>query len=88
MSSSSLSLDVSWDPIPEEQQQRKVLGYCVFYKIQGSVAEEDKTVGAAQSSLKLTQLEYKTYIVRAAGYTAIGVGKYTAEQSKIPKEGG
>ena len=64
------------------------MGYYVYYKIQGSAAEENKTAGPSQSSLKLTQLEYKTYIVRAAGYTAIGVGKSTAEQSKIPKEGG
>ena len=64
------------------------MGYYVYYKIQGSAAEENKTAGPSQSSLKLTQLEYKTYIVRAAGYTAVGVGKPSAEQSKIPKEGG
>ena len=64
------------------------MGYHVHYKIQGSVTEEKKTVGADQLSLKLTQLDYKGYIVRAAGYTAVGVGNYTAEQSEIPKEGG
>ena len=64
------------------------MGYYVYYKIQGSAAEESKTAGPAQWSLKLTQLEYKSYIVRAAGYTAVGVGKSTAEQGKIPKEGG
>ena len=87
-SSSSLSLDVSWDPIPEEQQQGKLLGYYVYYKIQGSAKEENKTVGPDQLSLKLTQLEYETYIVRVAGYTAVGVSNSSAQQSKIPKEGG
>ena len=71
-----------------EQQQGKLLGYYVYYKTQGSAAEENRTVGPAKSSLKLTQLEYKNYIVRVAGYTAVGVGKSTAEQNKIPNEGG
>ena len=88
MSSSSLSLDVSWDAIPEEQQQGKLLGYYVYYKMEGSAAEQNKTVGPAQLTLKLTGLEFKIYIVRVAGYTAVGVGKSTAEQNERPNEGG
>jgi hypothetical protein len=38
--------------------------------------------------LEITGLEYKIYVVRVAGYTAVGVGKSTAELNKIPNEGG
>jgi len=87
-STSSLSLDVSWDAIPEEQQQGLLLGYVVYYKIKGSSVEQNKTVGPAQSILKLTGLQYKIYVVRVAGYTAVGLGKSTTELNKIPNDGG
>lgn len=87
-STSSLSLDVSWDAIPEDQQQGKLLGYHVYYKIKGSAVEENRTVAPSQLALKLRELEYKVYSVRVAGYTAVGVGKSTDVQNKIPKEGG
>ena len=60
----------------------------MYYKIKGSAAEQNQTVGPAQLALKLTGLEYTIYTVRVAGYTAVGVGKSTAEQNKIPNEGG
>ena len=87
-STSSLSLDVSWDAIPEKQQQGKLLGYFVYYKIQGSAVEQNKTVGPAQLTYKLTGLEFKKYVVRVAGYTAVGVGTSTAERNEMPNEGG
>ena len=87
-STSSLSLDVSWDAIPEEQQQGKLLGYHVYYKIQSSAVEQNKTVVSTQLALKLQDLEFATYAVRVAGYTAVGVGNSTAVQEEIPKEGG
>ena len=87
-STSSLSLDVSWDAIPEDQQQGKLLGYHVYYKIKGSAVEESKTVVSSKFALKLQDLEFKIYAVRVAGYTAVGVGNSTAVQNKIPKEGG
>ena len=88
ISTSSLSLDVSWDAIPEGQQQGKLLGYVVFYKINGSSVEQNETVGQAKLILKLTGLQYKVYVVRVAGYTAVGVGKSTPAFSKIPSDGG
>jgi len=60
----------------------------VYYKIKGSAAEQNRTVRPAQLALKLTGLEFKIYTVRVAGYTAVGVGISTAEQNKIPNEGG
>jgi len=87
-STSSLSLDVSWDAIPEEKQQGKLLGYHVYYKIKGSAVEQSKTVVSTQLALKLQDLEFATYVVRVAGYTAVGVGNSTAVQEKKPKEGG
>ena len=64
------------------------MGYYVYYKINGSAAEQNKTVGPAEVTCKLTRLEYKIYAVRVAGYTAIGVGKSTTERNEIPNEGG
>jgi len=87
-STSSLSLDVSWDAIPREQQQGKLLGYRVYYKIKSSAIEQNKTVASSQLAFKLRNLEYKVYSVRVAGYTAVGVGKSTDVQNRIPKEGG
>ncbi|KAL9973643.1 hypothetical protein ACROYT_G020124 [Oculina patagonica] len=86
-SSSSLSLDVSWDAIPAEQQQGVLLGYHVYYKIQGNATELKKSVEPKQLTYKLTGLEYKNYVVRVAGFTAVGDGKSTAPETKIPNEG-
>ena len=63
------------------------MGYYVYFKIKGSAAEQNKTVGPAELTSQLTQLEYKIYVVRVAGYTAVGIGKSTAELRKIPSEG-
>ncbi len=87
-SSSSLSLDVSWDAIPPEKQQGVLLGYYVYYKIQGNATEQKRSVGQNELTYKLTGLEFKTYVVRVAGYTAVGVGTFTTALSKIPNEGG
>ncbi|KAL9973661.1 hypothetical protein ACROYT_G020143 [Oculina patagonica] len=86
-SSSSLSLDVSWDAIPPEQQQGVLLGYHVYYKLQGIATELKKSVEPKQLTYKLTGLEHKIYVVRVAGYTAVGVGISTTTLSKIPNEG-
>ena len=87
-STSSLSLDVSWDAIPVEKQHGKLLGYHVYYKVKDSASEQNKTVGTTQLTLKLTELEFRIYVVRVAGYTAVGVGKSTAELNRTPNEGG
>ena len=87
-SSSSLSLDISWDAIPAEKQNGKLLGYYIYYKIDGSATENNKTVGPDKLSDQLTQLEFATYVVRMVGYTAVGVGPSTASVKKQPNEGG
>lgn len=87
-STSSLSLDVSWEAIPEGKQQGELLGYVVYYKIKGSSVERNETVGQDKSTLTLARLQYKIYVVRVAGYTAVGVGKSTPELNKIPNDGG
>lgn len=87
-SSSSLSLDISWNAIPAEWQHGKLLGYYVYYKIEGSAVEQNKSVGSNQLTYKLTGLQYANYSVRVAGYTAAGVGNSTASLIKLPMPGG
>ena len=79
---------MSWDAIPAEQQQGKLLGYYVYYKVKDSATEHNRSVGPDQFSYKITGLEWREYFVRVAGYTAVGVGKSTAVMSATPKEGG
>ena len=73
---------------PCGEPARKLLGYHVYYKVKDSAAEQNKTVGTTQLTLKLTGLEFRIYVVRVAGYTAVGVGKSTAELNRTPNEGG
>ena len=87
-SSSSLSLDISWDAIPAEKQNGKLLGYYIYYKLDGSATENNKTVGPDKLSDQLTGLEFATYVIRMVGYTAVGVGPTTASVKKQPNEGG
>ena len=87
-SSSSLSLDISWDAIPAKEQNGELLGYYIYYKVKGSAVEYNKTVGPDKLSDKLTELEFTTYVVRMAGYTVAGVGSSTKDVSIQPNEGG
>ncbi|KAL9950786.1 hypothetical protein ACROYT_G043346 [Oculina patagonica] len=86
-SSSSLSLDISWNAIHAERQHGKLLGYYVYYKIEGSAIEHNKSVGPNQLTYKLTGLQNANYSVRVAGYNAAGVGKSTASLIKRPMPG-
>ena len=87
-SSSSLSLDISWDAIPAKERNGELLGYFIYYKVNGSAVEYNKTVGPDKLSDKLTELEFTTYVVRMAGYTVAGVGLSTKAVSIQPNEGG
>ena len=87
-SSSSLALDISWDAIPTKNQNGELLGYHIYYKVDGSAIEYNKTVGPDKLSDQLTGLEFTIYVVRMAGYTAAGVGSFTRSVSRQPYEGG
>ena len=87
-SSSSLSLDASWDAIPVKQQQGKLLGYRVYYMKNGSGTERNMSVESNQLSYKITGLEFASYSVKVAGYTAVGEGKFTESLIKVPNDGG
>ena len=87
-SSSSLSLDISWDAIPAKEQNGELLGYYIYYKVNRSAVEYNKTVGPQELSDKLSELEFTTYVVRMAGYTVAGVGLSTKAVSIQPNEGG
>ena len=87
-SSSALSLDVKWNAIPLNQQHGKLLGYRIYYKKEGSGTEKTVTVGPDQFTYTITSLEFANYSARIAGYTAVGVGKFSATLIKVPNEGG
>ena len=87
-SSSPLSLDVSWDAIPVKQQQGNLLGYQINYTKDVFGNEQSVTVGPDQLSYTINGLEFANYSVKVAGYTAVGVGIFTASLTKIPNEGG
>ena len=79
---------MSWDAIPANQQQGKLLGYIIVYKKNGSEVNHTKSVGPNQYSYKIEKLEYASYAVKVAGYTGVGVGKFTEPKSRFPNEGG
>ena len=87
-SSSPLSLDVSWDAIPVNQQEGNLLGYRINYTKDRSGNEQSVTVGPDQLSYTIKGLEFARYSVKVAGYTVVGVGIFTASLTKIPNEGG
>lgn len=64
------------------------MGYHIYYKVDGSAVEYNKTVGPDKLSDQLTGLEFTIYVVRMAGYTAAGVGSFTRSVSRQPYEGG
>ncbi|PFX16562.1 Phosphatidylinositol phosphatase PTPRQ [Stylophora pistillata] len=86
-SSSSLALDISWGAIPIEKRNGKLLGYYIYYRVDGSAVEYNKTVGPDKLSDQLTGLEFTTYVIRIAGYTVAGVGLSTRSMSQQPKAG-
>ena len=79
---------MSWDAIPVKQQQGNLLGYRINYTKEGSGNEQSVTVGPDQLSYTIIGLEFASYSVKVAGYTAVGVGIFTAPLKKIPNEGG
>ena len=87
-SSDPLSLTASWDAIPVKQQQGKLLGYQVFYTKDGPGNERNGSVGPDQFSYTIKDLEFATYSVRVAGFTAVGIGNSTVVLTKTPNEGG
>ena len=87
-SSSSLTLDILWDAIPQKKQHGKLLGYKIFYRKEGSDTEKTVNVGPDILMLKITELKFASYSVRVAGVTGVGVGKFTVALKGFPREGG
>ncbi|XP_068719606.1 cell adhesion molecule DSCAML1-like [Montipora capricornis] len=86
-SSSSLTLDILWDAIPQKKQHGKLLGYKIFYRKEGSDTEKTVNVGPDILMLKITELKFANYSVRVAGFTGVGVGKFTDALKRFPREG-
>ena len=87
-SNSALTLDISWDTIPQDQQQGKLLGYLIHYEPERSDFEKNVTVGPNTLSYRIAGLEFASYSVIVAGYTKVGVGKFTDVLKRFPQEGG
>ena len=87
-SSSSLTLDVFWDAIPQKKQQGKLLGYKILYKREGSDTEQSVEVKPDILMHKIPELKFASYSVRVAGFTSIGVGEFTVALKRFPLEGG
>ena len=88
-SSSSLTLDVLWDAIPQKKQHGKLLGYKILYRKEGS--DTEKTVYHVVPDIlmhKIRKLKFASYSVRVAGVTGVGVGKFTVALKRFPREGG
>lgn len=71
-----------------KQQHGQLLGYQIDYMVEGSGVGHNVTVGPDQLKHTIKGLEYARYSVRVAGYTAAGVGKFTAALQLVPDEGG
>ena len=54
----------------------------------GPGSERTASVGPDQLSYKIRLLEFATYSVRVAGFTAAGVGNFSVVLTKTPSEGG
>ena len=87
-SSSSLALDILWDAIPQKQQQGKLLGYRFLYRKEGSDTEQSVDVGPDILMHKITNVKFASYSARVAGFTIVGVGKFTVALKRFPHEGG
>ena len=83
---STSKLTVSWDAIPDEEANGKLLGYKLKYKVTHVAgqavlgAEKAKEISLDKYTFlyKLTGLQsYTTYSVSVSGYTASGEGPYT-----------
>ena len=84
----SLTLEVTWNAIPEKQQRGKLLGYRINYTNERSGVENIIDVGPDKSVYTITGLEFASYAVKLAGYTGAGVGRFTDILKRFPLEGG
>ena len=85
--SSPLLLDILCDAIPQKKQQGKLLGYRILYRKEGSDTEKTVDVGPDILMHKITELKFASYSVRVAGFTRIGVEKFTVALKRFPREG-
>ena len=53
---------------------------------QGPGNEQNGTVGSDQLSYTIMDLEFASYSVRVAGFTAVGIGNSTVMLTKTPNE--
>ena len=84
----SLTLEVTWNAIPEKQQRGELLGYRINYTNERSGVENIIDVGPDKSVYTITGLEFASYAVKLAGYTGAGVGIFTDILKRFPLEGG
>ncbi|XP_067041211.1 receptor-type tyrosine-protein phosphatase S-like isoform X4 [Acropora muricata] len=83
----SLTLEVTWNAIPEKQQRGKLLGYRINYTNERSGVENITDVGPDKIVYTITGLEFASYAVKLAGYTGAGVGIFTDILKRFPLEG-
>ena len=74
---SSTSINVTWQPIPNDHVNGILLGYRVLYKRKNSLMDafQNVTVNSTHLDAEITSLEFYTeYELRIVGFTKVGDG--------------
>ena len=74
MNTSSTSLNISWSPPPEQDQNGVITAYNITYVTSGGNIMVDSTSGSTLSIELSGLLRFRNYNISVAASTSIGVG--------------
>ena len=86
---SSTSLTVKWNPVPQGYAHGIVLGYMVLYKREKDLNNSYINIPSPVTSVELTDLnKFTTYVVKVLAFTIKGNGAMTnGTQAKTHEDG-